>query len=47
MSGIQILENSEFGVVRTIEENGKVIFCATDIASSLGYTNPQKVMEGK
>ena len=39
MSEIQIFKNSEFGIVRTIEENGKVIFCGTDIASALGYTN--------
>lgn len=45
MSEIQIFKNSEFGTVRTIEENGKVIFCGTDIASSLGYTNPQKAIK--
>ncbi|MBL4937779.1 phage antirepressor KilAC domain-containing protein [Clostridium sp. YIM B02515] len=45
MSEIQIFKNSEFGIVRTIEENGKVIFCGTDIASALGYTNPQKAIK--
>lgn len=45
MSKIQIFKNPEFGTVRTIEENGKVIFCGTDIASSLGYTNPQKAIK--
>jgi anti-repressor protein len=45
MSEIQMFKNSEFGTVRTIEENGKVIFCGTDIASSLGYTNPQKAIK--
>jgi anti-repressor protein len=45
MSEIQIFKNPEFGTVRTIEENGKVIFCGTDIASSLGYTNPQKAIK--
>ena len=45
MSEIQIFKNSEFGIVRTIEENGKVIFCGTDIASALGYTNSQKAIK--
>lgn len=45
MSEIQIFKNPEFGTVRTIEENGKVIFCGTDIASSLGYANPQKAIK--
>lgn len=45
MSEIQIFKNPEFGTVRTVEENGKVIFCGTDIASSLGYTNPQKAIK--
>lgn len=45
MSEIQIFKNPEFGEVRTIEEGGKVIFCGTDIASALGYTNPQKAIK--
>lgn len=35
---IQLFENPEFGLVRTmIEENGKVLFCGKDIATALGY----------
>jgi len=45
MSKLTIFENKRFGTVRTIEENGKVIFCGTDVASSLGYTNPQKAIK--
>lgn len=45
MSNLTIFNNKEFGTVRTIEENGKVIFCGTDVASSLGYTNPQKAIK--
>lgn len=45
MSEIQIFNNPEFGAIRTIEENEKVIFCGTDIASSLGYANPQKAIK--
>lgn len=45
MSKLTIFENKRFGTVRTLEENGKVIFCGTDVASSLGYTNPQKAIK--
>ena len=45
MSNLTIFNNKEFGTVRTIEENGKVIFCGTDVALSLGYTNPQKAIK--
>lgn len=34
-----IFSSPEFGEIRTIEENGKVLFCAKDVASALGYKN--------
>ena len=37
---IQIFSSGEFGEIRTITENGKVIFCGTDVARALGYSNP-------
>ncbi len=40
MNELQIFKNEQFGEIRTIEENGKVLFCATDVARSLGYSNP-------
>ncbi len=37
---IQIFENPEFGEVRTLlDEKGDVLFCASDVAKALGYTN--------
>ena len=36
-SELQIFKNEEFGEVRTIEENGKMLFCGKDIAKALGY----------
>ena len=40
MNDLQIFNNSEFGTVRTLEEdNGTVLFTATDVAQALGYTN--------
>lgn len=32
--------NKEFGNVRIIEEDGKYLFCGSDVAKALGYTNP-------
>ena len=39
MSNLRIFENEEFGKVRTIEENGKILFCGSDVAKSLGYVD--------
>ena len=36
---IQIFKNEQFGQIRTIDENGKVLFCAKDVAEALGYSN--------
>lgn len=41
---ITIFKNNEFGEVRTFEDNGKVLFCALDIAKALGYANPTKAV---
>lgn len=40
MNELQIFNNNQFGEIRTIEDNGKVLFCAVDIARALGYSNP-------
>lgn len=34
-------EENVFNQVRTIEEDGKIWFCATDVAKCLGYQNPR------
>lgn len=39
MNDLQIFKSEEFGEVRTIEEDGKVLFCGTDVAKALGYSN--------
>lgn len=44
MNEIKIFENAEFGSVRTIEENGKVMFCGSDVAKALGYKEPHKAI---
>ena len=40
MNELMIFNNPEFGEVRTIEENGRVLFCGNDAAKALGYKRP-------
>lgn len=39
MEGLQVFQSSEFGSVQVIEEDGKVLFGATEVAKALGYSN--------
>lgn len=41
---LQVFNHEQFGDVRIIEEDGKVLFCGKDVAKALGYTNPQKAI---
>ena len=36
MNQMEIFKNPEFGSIRVIEENGKYLFCGTDVASCAG-----------
>lgn len=40
MNELQTFTNPDFGEVRTLEENGEVLFCASDVAKALGYARP-------
>lgn len=40
MNDLQIFSNPDFGEVRVIEENGNIMFVASDIAKMLGYSRP-------
>lgn len=42
--GLQIFENPEFGSVRTVEENGTILFCGSDVAKALGYAKPRNAV---
>lgn len=44
MNELMIFNNPEFGEIRTIEENGKVLFCGKDVATALGYNEPHKAI---
>lgn len=41
---LQIFNNPEFGKIRTIEEENKVLFCGKDVAKALGYANTQDAL---
>lgn len=40
MNDLKIFEHPDFGEVRTLEENGVVLFCGSDVAKALGYSRP-------
>ena len=40
-----IAEHPEFGKIRTVEKDGKIWFCARDIAASLGYANTRDAID--
>ena len=44
MNDIQIFNNAEFGEIRTIDQNGEPWFVGKDVATALGYSNPQKAI---
>lgn len=44
MADIQIFTSEMFGEIRTIVEDDKVLFCATDVARALGYAVPRKAV---
>lgn len=44
MNEIQIFNHVDFGEVRTIDENGAVLFCGSDVAKALGYSNPRDAL---
>lgn len=39
-----VFNNCEFGSIRVIEQNGKYLFCGSDVAKALGYSNPRKAV---
>lgn len=41
---ISTFNNSEFGEIRTIQKDDKVLFCGKDIAAALGYADPKKAI---
>lgn len=44
MNELKVFENEEFGKVRVTVNNGKEMFCGSDVAKSLGYVIPSKAV---
>ena len=44
MNELVIFKNEEFGEIRTVEENGEVLFCGSDVAKALGYAKPHNAI---
>lgn len=44
MKNMKIFKNTEFGEVRTLESEGKTLFCGSDVAKALGYAIPSKAV---
>ena len=41
---LETFVNEEFGSVRIIEEDGKYLFCGSDVAKALGYARPNEAV---
>lgn len=39
MNDVTIFHKDEFGTVRVLEEDGRTLFCGSDVAKALGYSN--------
>ena len=44
MNELRVFDNAQFGRVRIIEENGKPLFCGSDVAKALGYAKPNNAI---
>jgi prophage antirepressor-like protein len=45
LKNLTVFKNEQFGEVRTIEENGKILFCGSDCARALGYAKPNDAVQ--
>ena len=43
-SEVQLFNNPEFGEIRVVDVDGEPYFVGKDVATALGYTNPQKAL---
>ena len=42
MNELQIFNHPDFGEVRTIDDNGTILFCGNDVARMYGYFKPMR-----
>lgn len=41
---MQTFTNPTFGSIRTVENDGKILFCGSDVAKALGYARPNEAV---
>ena len=44
MNDLTIFQSEQFGTIRTLDEDGKILFCGTDVAKALGYANSRDAL---
>ena len=44
MNELQIFQSADFGSIRTMEQDGRILFCGRDVATALGYTNTKDAL---
>jgi anti-repressor protein len=44
MNKLQVFQSKDFGEVRTVWEDGKPLFCGSDVAKALGYARPNDAL---
>ncbi|MDO4523553.1 MAG: BRO family protein [Eubacteriales bacterium] len=42
---VSTFRNNDFGEIRMIEEDGRILFCGIDVAYALGYTKPRNALQ--
>ena len=42
---LEVFDNPEFGQMRILREGDKYLFCASDAATALGYSNPRAALQ--
>lgn len=45
MNELQIFNHPDFGQVRTVDEDGTILFCGSDVAKALGYKDTTNAMK--
>ena len=41
---METFRNQEFGSVRIIPDDGRLLFCGIDVAAALGYSKPRNAV---
>ncbi|WP_350258515.1 phage antirepressor [Scrofimicrobium sp. R131] len=42
---VQVFDNHDFGMIRTVNDEGHVLFCGKDVTTALGYKDPTNALK--